>query len=150
MKHYVATLFAEQYHKMHKDIPIAELGGSSIRQLLISMSEDWMKVRYGEDIFGRMLYYRSLRTGNGATANPDFIVVDDNGFHPEFDALGEPDNRILVRVTRPGKDFSGDSRGYLDKPNFHIPNDSNLEALRGNVYALSNTLVLIHRGELKI
>lgn len=144
MKHFVATMMAQQYHVMKKDAPVAELGGISVRRFLIHLSEEYMKPVYGTDIFGRMLYYRSLR----AAPPPDFVVIDDSGFYPEFDALGEPNNRYLVRVTRPGKTYDGDSRGYLNGFNFHITNDSDVEALRGNTYALSNTLVLIHRGEL--
>jgi len=144
MKHFAATLFAKEYHKLAKDEMVAELSGHSPRDMLISLSEEFLKPHYGEDILGRMLYYRSLRY----TPPPDFVIVDDSGFIPEFEALGERDNRLLVRVRRPSTTFIGDSRGYVPKPDFWITNDGSLDDLRGAVYALAYQLVLIHRGEL--
>lgn len=144
MKHYIATTLAQQYYQMKKDEPLAVLRGDSVREFLIALSEDHIKPRYGDDFFGRTLYHRALKHD----PQPDFVVIDDSGFIGEFDALGEPERRFLVRVRRPGKNFDHDSRGYLDDPDWHLNNDGSIEDLRGNVYALSNTLLLIHKGEM--
>src|SRR5690349_5487301 len=74
MKHFIATTMAEQYHNLQKDVPIAELNGYSVREFLIDLSESYIKPRYGDDFFGRMLFYRQLRY----TPPPDFVVVDDS------------------------------------------------------------------------
>jgi energy-coupling factor transporter ATP-binding protein EcfA2 len=144
IKHFIATLLGEKYDRIKKDTPYPELRGETPRSVLISLSEDFMKVHYGEDVFGRMLYHRSLRFA----PTPDFVVVDDSGFLPEFEALGERNNRVLIRLTRPNHDFSHDSRDFLDQPDFLITNDGSLSDLFGSVAGLAYTLYMIHKGEL--
>src|SRR5215472_16435531 len=131
MKHFAATLFAKEYHKLAKDEMVAELGGSSPRQMLIAMSEEFLKPHYGEDFLGRMLYYRALRS----TPPPDWVIVDDSGFRAEFEALGEPNCRYIVQLRRPGTNFRGDSRNFLADPDWYINNDGDLDMLRSSVYA---------------
>lgn len=138
LKHFAATLFAAKYQEMAKDMPVAELSGDSVRQLLIKLSEEFMKPEYGNDIFGRMLYYRSLRHGY---RKPDFVIVDDSGFDHEYEALGEG-NAILVRITRDGKDFINDSRGYLNRaPDYVVDNDGTEGALEVQMQELAHMIV---------
>ncbi len=146
MKHFIATTLSQQYYQIKKDEPSAVLRGDTVREFLIGLSEDYIKRRYGDDFFGRTLYHRALRH----VPPPDFVVVDDSGFSGEFDALGESRARFLVRVSRPGKDFSHDSRGYLADPDWYLNNDGSIDDLRGNAYALSNILLLIHKGQLNV
>jgi hypothetical protein len=85
--------------------------GVSYRQYQIDMSEKFFKPLYGEFIFGKLLAERlsSMRMY-------DRIVIPDSGFahevKPLIDKFGE-ENIKLVRVHRPGFDFTGDSRSYI-------------------------------------
>lgn len=82
----------------------------TVRQGLISLSEDWAKKRYGDDIFGRMLG----RDIMNSTAK--LTIVTDSGFVPEIEAVIKrigSRNCILIRVHRKGCNFDNDSRSYL-------------------------------------
>lgn len=146
IKHFIATLLGESYSKIKKDTMYPELQGETPRSVLIALSEEFMKPRYGEDVFGRMLYHRSLRFA----PTPDFVICDDSGFLPEFEALGERNNRILIRIVRSGYTYAGDSRNYLDEPDLLLTNDGSLTDLFGMVAGLAYTLYLIHKGEMKL
>lgn len=84
------------------------------RQWQISMSEDWIKPRYGKGWFGAHLARRI-----NACAD-QLIVVPDSGFEPELAALVEgvdPGARVgLLRIERMGCTFDGDSRNYVSAP----------------------------------
>lgn len=84
--------------------------GVSYRQWQIDFSEKYMKPMYGKDIFARLFVQRNIER------DYDAIVVPDSGFieeaQPVIDAFGF-ENTILVRVHRPGFDFTGDARSYL-------------------------------------
>lgn len=122
MKHFIATALGEQYNEMPKDSPKDILRGRSVRQFLIHMSEQYMKEQYGQDIYGRLLYHRAMRYQPA----PDFVICDDSGFPDEAMALPEP---YIVRVTRKGKDYTGDSRTYLPNPSYVFENDDALDEL---------------------
>ncbi len=121
MKQFIAAALGEKYSDLAKDYPLAVLSGYSVREFLIDLSERYMKERYHDDIYGRLLYHRALRY----SPVPDYIVVDDGGFVPEKDALGT--HAFIVRIMRPGHDFSKDARGYLPNPNWTIDNCGSLE-----------------------
>lgn len=80
------------------------------REMMISVSEHWMKPVFGPDIFGRLLL-RQL-AGN---AFP-LIAISDAGFLEEVNAVAAhlgPENCFLFRIRRPGCDFAYDSRSYI-------------------------------------
>ena len=86
--------------------------GLTWRQVLISFSEDWMKPKLGKDIMGRVALLRLKQLPLWRN-----IAISDSGFENEvlpwireFNAQ----NILLVRIHRPGHNFSGDSRTYLD------------------------------------
>lgn len=122
MKHFVATALGEKYSEMPKDSPRDIFRGSSVREVLIHLSEHYMKERYGQDIYGRLLYYRALRYPE----KPAFIVCDEGGFIDELQAL---DNYFLVKVIRQGKGFDNDSRSYLPDPHYIYYNDTTLDEM---------------------
>jgi hypothetical protein len=99
-------------HPEYEDIreEIMPATGVTYRQWLIDFSEKFMKPLYGSDIFGRLFVDRL------STYNESVVFVPDSGFQseiePVIDALG-PENILLVRIHRPGFDFSGDSRSYI-------------------------------------
>lgn len=137
MKHFIATALSAKYSEIKKDVPVAELSGYSVREFLIDLSEQYMKVRYGEDIFGRLFHYRCLRIN----PLPRFVISDDCGFDVERDALPRS---VTVRIERPGHDFSGDSRNYLSNPDYTIVNDGTLNDLQTKMSQLAAILVQNH------
>lgn len=82
----------------------------TVREGLISLSEDWAKVRYGEDFFGRILG-RDI-----ANNTAKLTIVTDAGFLPEVEAIIRRlgwRNCLLIRVHRAGCDFANDSRSHI-------------------------------------
>jgi|ERR1041385_523510 hypothetical protein len=120
MKHFIATALGEKYQDMDKDKMRPELLGRTAREFLIHLSEFYMKDRYGEDVFGRWLVYRNLRN----IPLPDYVIIDDGGFEIEASTLTKP---RVVRMIRPGTDFTNDSRCYWGNPTITIQNDGNHE-----------------------
>jgi len=123
MKHFIATALGERYQQMNKEKARPELNGASVRDFLIDLSQNYMKVKYGDDIFGRWLMHRTLRD---PVTNPDYVVVDDGGFAPEIEAVT---NRTVIRVVRPGCSFARDSRGYVQIFNYPFINDGDMTSL---------------------
>ncbi len=121
IKHYISTAIGAKYNDMPKDSPVSILGGRSIREFVIGVS-DYMKEEYGPDIFGRLLVNRVLRRD----PKPHFIVADSSNDQDELDAIP---NAILVRVERPGYEFGQDSRRYLDNPEYTLRNNGTLNDL---------------------
>ncbi len=136
MKHFVSAAMSAKYHEMNKDRAEAVLQGYSVREFLISMSQQYMKPRYGDDIFGRLLHHRVLRRDPA----PRFVVIDDGGFDAEVECLPR---LVLVRLTRSGTSFVGDSRNFLSRePDIHIANDGTIEDLTVQLSKLANWLML--------
>jgi hypothetical protein len=132
MKHFVATLLGEKYSQMNKDKPRAELQGRSVREFIIDMSETYFKPLYGDDFFGRMLVYRSLRKLN---PKPDYVVLESSQNGAEIYAIP---TRFVVRLVRNGTSFEGDGRDYLPDPNAIVHNFGTLDDLHHHV---THTLV---------
>jgi hypothetical protein len=94
----------------HKETPTPELQGYSPRQALIHVAEDVCKVRYGRDIFAKELAKTLV-----AEQNP-VAIVSDCGFVDEVNQLVAQlgaDRVMLVRLSRDGHTFAGDSRSYV-------------------------------------
>jgi hypothetical protein len=89
--------------------------GRTGRELLIDVSEVFLKVAYGEDILGRIL----LADLNQIKNTNAIVLVPDCGFQHEVNvwvkALGVA-NTALVQVHRRGCDFKNDSRGWTRHP----------------------------------
>lgn len=82
------------------------------REEQIALSEDYLKKRYGKDIFGRLL----LRYLNQPT-NCAFTVVSDSGFLEEAVVVRKhygKRNTFVLKLERDGTSYAGDSRGYLE------------------------------------
>ena len=122
----------------NKETPLEELGGISQRQLLIKISEEWMKPLFGQDVFGKALV-QNIQTA--FSFNPfNTFYVGDGGFTrelpPVFDYFGK-ENVMLVRIYRKGRSFEGDSRKYLPMELFDVGvdilNNGTLESFRDDV-----------------
>lgn len=85
------------------------------RSVMISFSENWMKPAFGNDIFGRLCYARCKEQ----ELFYDRFVIDDSGFAHETEYIISQvgaENCLLIHLNRPGCDFAGDSRSYIDLP----------------------------------
>ncbi len=115
--------FMDQYEVI-KDQPCPNGLPLTVRQLMIKISEEWLKPLGGERYFGDLAYSRALIDCALATRWPlpmvpgRTVVFSDGGFGPEclkfIECLG-PENVYIVRISRPGFDFSSDSRRLLTK-----------------------------------
>jgi hypothetical protein len=135
LKHFYAAALSEPYGWSDKEKARPELNGYSIRESVIDLAEVYIKGRFGKDIFGRWLVYRSLKK---PLAHPEYVIIDDGGFPEEIDALP---NRFVVQANMPGRSFKGDSRGWYDKPNWSIVNDGDMAALWVKISKLAEHLL---------
>lgn len=102
----------------NKETPLQELGGLSQRQLLIKISEEWIKPIFGNKYFGGA----AARTVEECSSEIKNFFFSDSGFLEEARVLQEQfgyENVILVKLFREGHTFAGDSRNYLDAKDFH-------------------------------
>lgn len=92
------------------------LFGKSYVELQISLSEEWFKQLWGPFVFGKLAaqeIQKQIATGQGS----QLYVCSDSGFAAEAQPLVDlfgADHVLLVRINRPGKDFAGDSRSYIE------------------------------------
>ena len=104
------------YLEQIKTTPSFLLFGVSYVDLQISMSEDWAKKKFDQYIFGK-LAARSVSAHIKSSPNQELYVCSDSGFEseawPVIDIFGK-ENTLLVKIHRNGKDFSGDSRSYIE------------------------------------
>lgn len=112
-----------------------QFGGVNGRQLMIDVSEKFLKQVYGQTIMARIWASRLPITG------PCVVLVPDCGFQVEVDvitAMFGAENFYLARVNRPGCDFSGDSRGPVHHTfDTDINNSGTLDELKveaGRIY----------------
>lgn len=93
-----------------KDEPHNQFLGLSCRQAQIDMSEKYLKVIYGQEVFGKILAEKIDKTLFSA------IFVSDSGFEPEAKVLVDKfgaENVIVIRIHREGHTYNGDSRNYI-------------------------------------
>lgn len=98
-----------------KNLPNNTFLGMSFREAQIWLSEEVMKPKFGEDIFGKLLLRRMM----DMTASP-FDVISDSGFEPEAQVIMKGVGNAycyLINVHRPGTHYLGDSRSYISLPN---------------------------------
>lgn len=118
-----------------------QFGHQTGRQLMIDVSESFLKPCYGSAIMAHLMCARL----------PDHdavILIPDCGFQVEVDTIADlvgPHNLYVVGIRRTGTDFSNDSRQYV-KHEFGstIYNDGGLDDLAieaGKVYSrLTNNM----------
>lgn len=92
----------------HDNFPTTE--DDTPRRLLIALSEELLKPRYGNSFFGNVLW------SEARISTQELFVVSDCGFQAEVERLiasaGER-NCLLIRIHREGHTFDGDSRSHM-------------------------------------
>ena len=113
----------ETIGSLDKDKPMDELMGFSWRQMLIWLSEQCMKPKFGDDIFGELMARRI-----SAPTSCTMTVITDCGFDleliPVIRTVGAM-NCHIIRLHREGCTFDGDSRSYVftkraPSPQLHV------------------------------
>lgn len=97
------------YQRENKEKYFDELGGKSIRECFIEVSEHLIKPFYGKEWFGEKLVDRL----NPITVN----VASDGGFPEEIEAVAKQigeDNILIIQIYADECSFENDSRKYLD------------------------------------
>lgn len=109
------------------------------RQLMIDVSEDFLKPKYGIEIMAQLLIARNRHV------EPAVLLIRDSGFQIEVDPLvrwvGE-DNLYVAQVHRPGTSFAGDSREWVEHTRMSsYINDQDLDHLATEAGRLYGRLV---------
>lgn len=116
-----------------KDKAHAVFFGKTTREVQISISEEYMKPLYGQDIFGHILSNSLDRDiQDERRAHSPVYFITDSGFDKEAFVLINRfgvENIKLIRLHRDGHTFKGDSRGYvnLDKQGITGTDIDNIE-----------------------
>lgn len=116
------------------------------REMLIHVSEDVLKPLFGQDVFGKAaVKYLKSRTEDLT----DPVVISDCGFvdemFPIINFFGK-ENCHVIKVKRPGYNFGGDSRSYVDIEKLGLDehwiiNDGSLEELETKAKELFENIV---------
>lgn len=148
LRHVAYAMVGETYHEASyaafKETPFAEFGNRTGRQLMIDVSESFLKQVYGEKIMAKMLLSRNsawLDTGG-------VLLIRDGGFQIEINALLDEiiaDNIYVVQIHRDGCSFDGDSREWVRHPNsacmMQVWNNGSLDDLRTEAARIYGRLV---------
>lgn len=129
-----------------KDMPQDLLGGMTLRQLMIAFSEEFMKPRFGSDIWCE-IWHNSIPTGFAG-----IVLIPDLGFQKEVDFLERrfgAERVVVVQVSREGRSYNGDSREpCLGTNNFLLENDGTLEDVATEVGRLIGRLTNKYRWQI--
>lgn len=142
MRSFVAAAFGTSFLSVPKDDPLPELGGDTVRRLLIDMSENYIKPNYGQGVWGQWLARRVMNVHltyePRLLDKPSYVVIDDLGFPAEAKALNEAGiNTFIVHVERPGCDFVGDSRFWVEPRQHVVYNSGTLDDLNLELVSLA-------------
>lgn len=123
--------------------------GKSIRDILIEVSEEVIKPKYGRDYFG-------ILTGKDIeNSGSEYFFGSDCGFYEEVEAAAmdvvTSQVPLLFRIFKDGHDFSGDSRGYIDKEKaskfFKVVDIENVHGKMGEFQQTVLRIVKNHFGD---
>jgi chloramphenicol 3-O-phosphotransferase len=107
-----------------KDTPLPAFNNMTPRDMMIHVAEHVIKVQFGPAYFAQTLA-RRLEFGTIA-------VVSDCGFDVEVETLSNVCDVVLVRLTRPGCTYQGDSRTELPSPHVIIENNLSEEEFKAS------------------
>lgn len=110
----LATFMKLYEDREKKENPCEEFLGMSARNLLISISEEFCKPKFGVDYFGKMAVKKMTSSQFAYTG----YVFSDSGFLSEIIPIAEmygAENCFVVQFTGQGSEtFDGDSRDWVD------------------------------------
>lgn len=132
-----------EWREARKEEPLM-MWPTTMRKLLIGISEDLVKPQMGKEYFGLQAAKRSIQRCKKSYNLENFtptIVFTDCGFQYEYEAFLKevckeiPDVKVhLAQVHRKGTSFEGDSREWVREKypfaTYNIVNNSSLEHLR--------------------
>ena len=98
-----------------KDSPQEITNGKTPRELMIHISENFVKPFFGEDYYGKALAQHIQRWEEEFNENCAWVIPD-GGFQGELDAFKEihGDRVVLIQLYREGHEtFAGDSRDWI-------------------------------------
>ncbi|ARB11245.1 hypothetical protein [Marinomonas phage CPP1m] len=109
------TAFMQAYNNRdEKEAKQSHLGGLSYRELMIKISEEFVKPLLGKDSFGSLASARCRNRDYEAIWGGVNIIFSDGGFIEETDKLHKDGHSVTVcRLHRDGYSFEGDSRDYI-------------------------------------
>jgi hypothetical protein len=119
-----------------KDVESQWCGGLTPRQLMIKISEEWIKPVFGNDHLGKLAAYQIQ------TTPCEFAVFPDGGFDDEVKVLAKTfgyDNIYVIHIHRPGCNYDDDSRSYINLQGIYygeIVNRFDLELYRTQIRRL--------------
>lgn len=138
MTGWVGPTDGENYERF-KTTCFQQFGGASGRQLMIDVSEKFLKPTYGIEVMANLLIARNSNVA------PAVLLIRDSGFQIEVGPLirwvGE-DNLYVANVFRDGTSFEGDSREWVyHKHHAHYENNGSLDDLATEAGRLYGRLV---------
>jgi len=93
---------------------VQEVLGVTLRQFIIDLSERFMKLEYGNDIWMR-LFKEAIPID--LIKSDGIVIIVNFGFphEPEFieSQVASPNRLLTCQIMRDGKTFDGDSRNYV-------------------------------------
>ena len=98
-----------------KEQPWDKLGGMSPRQFMIFLSENFMKVVFGKDVFGK--FSARLASSCNRGVGGEVCMFSDGGFAEEVNEVAKAvgaENVYVLQWSADGCSFKGDSRRYLN------------------------------------
>lgn len=128
--------YSLEHYENNKDVPLDDLGGKTIRQAMIALSEDHVKPSYGHGFWAKSLIH-------SVPAEAHVVIVTDMGFDVEVEVLREhygAERCVWPQVTRPGTSFENDSRSYVGDPDYRTTvinegdNLDQIEVCAGRIY----------------
>jgi hypothetical protein len=113
-------------YELVKDCPDPLLGGKTIRDLMIHVSENAIKPFFGRDHMGQQELTRVKRIASAQFFARDFIFTD-GGFIEEIEPfMYDRDIKLtIIKIQREGCSFAGDSRGYINPQGVNVYNINN-------------------------
>lgn len=138
----VGRLYVPETYDDFKKETFPQFGGGTGRQLLIDVSERFLKLCYGQHIMANMLLnelHEVQFPSNG------LVLVCDSGFQCEVDpfvnAVGV-DNLYVARVVRNGCSFKNDSREWIYHKHEDVwHNSGTLDRLRKKAKSFASGLI---------
>jgi hypothetical protein len=129
-----------------KDLPCPALAGQTIRQFMIALSEEFMKQKFGKEIWCRLWLESIPKNFNG------IVLVPDVGFQVEANFMLNHfgyEDVVIVQVGREGKTFEGDSRENVSADQkFTLTNNGTIDDMRVEIARLAGRLTNKYRWKI--